>query len=849
MDRPHGRNKRTVSGSAQVGKGRRVSTGGPVGGGRSPFGGSPDRGTRGPGSRDSDSREPGSRGLGSAAGGLGLLAIFAFLPKKARRVVVLILAVVVLFSLFRSCAGSALSGSSGAGSLTLTEVSAAPGEAQMSSGYVNPFSSSSSVPYSYAESTAAPAAQSAALDSSVASGARDKRVTPLGGGQDTVTIMVYMCGTDLESKYGMATSDLSEMAKATISDKLNIIVETGGCKAWKNSVISSKYNEIYKVVTGGLERLESNFGTLSMTDPDNLTDFIDYCEKNYPADRNILILWDHGGGSISGYGYDEKQSSSGSMSLVQLDRALQSAGCVFDWIGFDACLMGNLETALVCADYADYLIASEEVEPGTGWYYTDWLNALSSNTSLSTPELAKELIDSYVSACKKSSSSAQVTLSVVDLAEFQGTVPEKFTAFSSYINTKLDSGSYSEITNARSGVRQFSESSRINQVDLVDLALRIGSDEANALAEAVQGCVKYNGSTISRSYGMSIYFPYESLSGVNTALSTYSSLGMDEEYTKCIKSFASLGVAGQVSHSASQSDYSSYGSYADLFGDIFGSYSSSNSSSPSGFLNGSYSNSYGSQSSGYSVSASDLYGLLSAFSNRSLPQGYEWVDTELVAASAETIAANTLDAARIYASEKDGRRVLELTDEEWALIKTVELNVFADDGEGYIDLGRDNVFEFDGNDLLLEYDGTWLTVDGHAAAYYLVSDTLNDDGTWTTVGRIPALLNGECVNLRVVFDDAHPYGAITGAYPLYNSGETDTAAKGDIELNAGDELELLCDYYSYDGTYDASYTLGSAFTLSSASPEIANMSIEADSLRVTYRLTDLYGNYYWVEAE
>ncbi len=33
----------------------------------------------------------------------------------------------------------------------------------------------------------------------------------LGGGKDTVTIMVYMCGTDLESRSGMGTADLQEM--------------------------------------------------------------------------------------------------------------------------------------------------------------------------------------------------------------------------------------------------------------------------------------------------------------------------------------------------------------------------------------------------------------------------------------------------------------------------------------------------------------------------------------------------------------------------------------------------------------------------------------------------------------
>ena len=157
------------------------------------------------------------------------------------------------------------------------------------------------------------------------------------------------------------------------------------------------------------------------------------------------------------------------MSLVKLDRALGDAGCVFDWIGFDACLMGNYETALVCADYADYLIASEEVEPGTGWYYTDWLTALSKNTSVATPELARQIIDDYVAACRKSaysSSSSQVTLSLVDLAEFESSVPGALRDFSKSLNTLIDNDDYKLISEARAGARQFAASTRINQVDL-----------------------------------------------------------------------------------------------------------------------------------------------------------------------------------------------------------------------------------------------------------------------------------------------------------------------------------------------------------------------------------------------
>ena len=116
------------------------------------------------------------------------------------------------------------------------------------------------------------------LDTSVASGARAKYTTLKGNGQDTVTIMVYMCGTDLESKYGMATKDLMEMANATIGSNVNIIAYTGGCKRWNNSIVSSSTNQIYKVESGGMRCVYQNAGSPAMTDPNTLQSFITWCK-------------------------------------------------------------------------------------------------------------------------------------------------------------------------------------------------------------------------------------------------------------------------------------------------------------------------------------------------------------------------------------------------------------------------------------------------------------------------------------------------------------------------------------------------------------------------------------------
>ena len=823
-NRPHSREKTVRTGSADVGRGRRVDTGSrPVG-----FGG----------------RNEGSSGRRSAdrsvsMGGFGIKGILALL----------VLAVIVFFALkLFGGLGSAIGGGDYSGQSSWNSPSSGNTGWNTQTGENTGWNTQTGSGL-WGDNTPVENASYSDVDRTVSPLARERFYTPEKG--DTVTVMVYMCGTDLESKYGMATKDLNEMLGAELSEDVNLIVLTGGCSKWKNSTMSNRYNQIYKLGHQKIEPLEENFGTLSMTDPKNLAQFIQYCGKNFPADRNILIFWDHGGGSLSGYGYDEKDTNPSSMTLAKIDDALREGGTAFDFIGFDACLMATLETDLVCNNYADYLVASEETEPGIGWYYTNWLTKLSQDPSIPTLDLSKVIIDDYVSACRSNSSGAQVTLSVVDLAELSGTVPEALRDFSASTSELIQSDGYRQVSDARAGARQFSAKNKLNQIDLIDLAERVGTDEGTAFAKALQSCVKYNKTTISRSHGISMYFPYETTKSVKSALASYDAIGEDkeyaesiEEYSKCIQSFASLEYGGQIAATASQQSPTS-SSYGDLGSLISYSTQNSASTSPITILPGG--SAYSTGSAGYPMDITSLFSLLSGFEGRSMPTEYDWVDTDMIADRASYLSEQFIDPSRLTATTKNGRKVLELTDGEWSLIQTAELNVFAYDGDGYIDLGLDNTFEWlDDYAMLLEYDGTWLTLNGNVCAYYLVSDTQQSDGSWVTVGRIPALLNGSFVNLQVVFDDEHPEGTVTGAYPLYEDSGIDVQAKGDIEIVPGDEIELLCDFYDENGDYSTSYTLGSSFKVPQDGLSVYNMRINTQSVSLTYRLTDIYGNHFWV---
>ena len=152
----------------------------------------------------------------------------------------------------------------------------------------------------------------------------------------------------------------------------------------------------------------------------------------------------------------------GSMDLAGLDAALRAGGVEFDFIGFDACLMATVETALAMAPYADYLIASEETEPGVGWYYTDWLTAFGQDASMPTIQFGRNIVGSFVEVCAQKCRGQSTTLSVVDLAELEATLPEALADFSQSTVKLLQGKQFQTVANARSGAREFARSSKID---------------------------------------------------------------------------------------------------------------------------------------------------------------------------------------------------------------------------------------------------------------------------------------------------------------------------------------------------------------------------------------------------
>ena len=612
---------------------------------------------------------------------------------------------------------------------------------------------------------------------------RDPRVQPIGNGEDTVTVMVYICGSDLESEEGAATADINEMLYADLSDRVNVVIETGGASEWQNSVIDADTNQRWLVTGDGLQLLE-DAGLQNMTNPQTLTDFVQFCAEEYPANRNILVFWDHGGGTIGGYGSDEHYPD-GTMSLAQIDEALANAGVTFDWIGFDCCLMGTVETAFVAQRYADYLIASQRSEPGGGWYYTNWLNAVSENPSLASPDIGQIIVSSFIREEQNGDDGDELTLAMIDLTAFQPLIDELY-AYLASVNTELiDTSAYKEVSKARYDSRSPGEE-EYDQVDLAYLVNNISLGDASALLEKLDDTVMISQETAEHYAGLSLYFPYASIESVQDTLNTAKSIGLDASYQKFMSDFASLMAGGRI-------------------------YNGGGSANP----------------------------LSSEAEDTSVLADSGWLDDELVSDYESYYAENSYDSSELAIVEKDGQYVLEMSQEDWDLISSVYLEVFLDVGDGYLHLGSDNVAEYnDDGDLIVSFDdNSWVALDGHIVSFF--AEESGEENVWK--GYVPAYVNGEEAKLILVWrgDEA----SVSGYERVY---DTNLASRGLIALQDGDEIELLGDFYTYEGEYDEQYVIDSIVVDGALSVSYEDVG-ESDCL-IYYSLHDIYQNVYWTES-
>ena len=202
----------------------------------------------------------------------------------------------------------------------------------------------------------------------------------------------YLCGSDLETNGGFATTDLQEMLEVQLPENVHVVIQTGGAAAWQNDMMDPSKIQRWLYDGDGLQLLEEQ-KTANMGDAQTLSDFLSFANTNYPADKVAVTFWNHGGGSVSGAAFDELHGLD-SLDLGEMYQAFDAvwsadtANPALELVGFDTCLMATVDVAAVFQNFAKYLVASEEVEPGNGWLYSGWLGELAKNSAMDGAALA-----------------------------------------------------------------------------------------------------------------------------------------------------------------------------------------------------------------------------------------------------------------------------------------------------------------------------------------------------------------------------------------------------------------------------------------------------------------------------
>ena len=331
----------------------------------------------------------------------------------------------------------------------------------------------------------------------------------------------YLCGSDLESGGGCASDDLEELTSVELPENVTVVFEAGGASSWQNGFNPEVLTRgIYN--SDGLQIIEE-LPSANMGDPDTLTDFLDFCNTNYPADRRAVFFWNHGGGSVAGAAFDELYDSD-SIKLPELIQALTATdtGEKYELIGFDTCLMATVDVADACDDFANYLVASEELEPGCGWSYDKFMSSLAENPSMNGAELGKHICDSFYEGCAEIGQADSTTLAVIDLSKIPALVKAYDVVGAEALlmaGTSEDNSYLNEFARCANSSENYGGNNDsegyTNMVDLGDLVRNnmeqeLISESGQKLLDALNDAVVYkiNGELRSQSTGLSCYYSY-----------------------------------------------------------------------------------------------------------------------------------------------------------------------------------------------------------------------------------------------------------------------------------------------------------------------------------------------------
>lgn len=261
----------------------------------------------------------------------------------------------------------------------------------------------------------------------------------------------------------------------------------------------------YKVDESNNLRLLKKLGEQNMGRAATLGNFIKYAKENFPAERYIVALYDHGSGWRGAC--TDVTDGNDMLTAYEIDFALSSSGGV-DFLLFTApCLMGSIETAYQVRNSCSYYIGSEDLSG-----FILWINMISSfdnyikkNPDCLSEDLAKKIIELHSEYINDYPTMTMSAVRTSYLKDFTQSMDDVFKYYCEHIND------FKNFTQGK--LKRY----YYDFCDLKGLLIELRSMESNteiqnALSKAIEQfdkCIVANcyGKSNIGSNGLNIYFP------------------------------------------------------------------------------------------------------------------------------------------------------------------------------------------------------------------------------------------------------------------------------------------------------------------------------------------------------
>jgi len=242
------------------------------------------------------------------------------------------------------------------------------------------------------------------------------------------TVMVYLCADNNLEPYSIEDVDEMESVFSQVHG-VEVIILWDRAEGYSTADGNWTGTRIYRIkadstVGACKSELLVDLDEKNMGDSQTLKDFLVFCADNYLGKQNMLIMWDHGNGWLRDEEKPHNKSicsddySNDHLNMFELQEGLSvfkaKTKKKLDIIGFDACLMQLIEVGLIIADYADYMVASEQTEPGGGWPYDKVIPQFYINKD-SKDNICKNIVDEYIKYYDGMPGCWNVTLSTINL--------------------------------------------------------------------------------------------------------------------------------------------------------------------------------------------------------------------------------------------------------------------------------------------------------------------------------------------------------------------------------------------------------------------------------------------------